>query len=164
MVVYCSNSYCVQATVVMSIDTIQTAKLLGVSTSRVRILLKQGRIKGAYKLGRFWLIPLTNGMPVVSKGTRGPSTSFRCDRSSAASIIRINRQSVDRNYKQSKFEPVISVKTGSRNIYGHEVEINGPCRIIYSPDQTLFGARVWIETFSKVEVYERNFMPVKEVS
>jgi hypothetical protein len=148
----------------MFIDTIQTAKLLGVSTSRVRLLLKQGRIRGAYKLGRFWVIPLTNGMPVISKGTRGPAASFKSARQSAKSIIRINRQSVDRNYKQSKFEPVISVKTGNRNIYGHEVEINGPCRIVYSRERTLFGARVWIETLSKVEVYGSNLMPIKEVS
>jgi hypothetical protein len=144
----------------MLIDTIQASKLLGVSTSRVRLLLKQGRIRGAYKLGRFWVIPLTNGMPVISKGTRGPKTSFKSSRKGAGSIIRINRQSVDRNYKQSKFEPVISVKTGDRNIYGHTVEINGPCRIVYSPDRTLLGARVWIETFSKVEVFCRNCLSI----
>jgi hypothetical protein len=156
--IFSKHKYCVQATVFMSIDTIQTAKLLGVSTSRVRLLLKQGRIRGAYKLGRFWVIPLFDGMPVVSPGSRGPSTSFKSTRRSAGSIIRINRQSVDRNYKQSKFEPVISVKTGDRNIYGHTVEINGPCRIVYSPDRTLLGARVWIETFSKVEVFWKNSM------
>jgi hypothetical protein len=142
----------------MIIDTIQTAKLLGVSTSRVRLLLKQGRIRGAYKLGRFWVIPLFDGMPIISKGTRGPKASFKFARQRAGSIIRINRQSVDRNYKQSKFEPVISVKTGDRNVYGHTVEIEGPCRIVYSPDRTLLGARVWIETFSKVDVFCKNFV------
>ncbi len=148
----------------MFIDTIQTAKLLGVSASRVRVLLKQGRIRGAYKLGRFWVIPLTDGMPVISKGTRGPSSSFKCARSTAKSIIRINRQEVARNQKENKLEPVITVKRGNSNTYGHSVEINGPCRIVYSPDRTLLGARVWIETFSKVEVFFRNSMPIKEVS
>lgn len=142
----------------MLADTRQTAKLLGVSTARVRLLLAQGRISGAYKLGKFWLIPLYDGMPVVSKGTRGPSIAFKSARQSAGSIIRINRQSVDRNYKQNKFEPVISVKTGNRNIYGHQVEINGPCRIVYSPERTLLGARVWIETFAKVEVFSNNLL------
>jgi excisionase family DNA binding protein len=85
----------------MLIDTIQAAKLLGVSTSRVRLLLAQGRIRGAYKLGRFWLIPLTDGMPVVSKGTRGPQFSFKSARRSAGSIIRINRQSIARNHKEN---------------------------------------------------------------
>lgn len=145
----------------MFIDTIQTAKLLGVSTSRVRILLKQGRIRGAYKLGRFWVIPLTDGMPVVSKGTRGPSFSFKSARARSGSIIRINRQSVARNQKENKFDPVITVKCGNSNIYGHEVEINGPCRIVYGQDRTKLGARVWIETFSKVEVFCKNLMPKK---
>ena len=115
----------------MLIDTIQAAKLLQVSASRVRILLKQGRIRGAYKLGRFWVIPLYDGMPIISKGKRGPKTTL---------------------------EPVISVKCGNRNVYGHTVEINGPCRIVYSPEQTFLGARVWIETFSKVEVFCRDFI------
>jgi hypothetical protein len=142
----------------MLIDTIQTAKLLQISASRVRILLKQGRIQGAYKLGRFWVIPLHNGMPIISKGTRGPKTTFKSARSTAGSIIRINRQEIARNHKQNKFEPVISVKCGDRNVYGHTVEINGPCRIIYSPDRTFLGARVWIETFSKVEVFCHDFI------
>jgi hypothetical protein len=140
----------------MFTDTIQAALLLGVSTSRVRILLKQGRIKGAYKLGRFWVIPLTDGVPVVSKGTRGPQFSFKSARAPSGSIIHINRHKVAQNHKQSKYEPVITVKTGNRNLYGHEIEINGPCRIIYSQESTKFGARVWIETFSPVEVFCKN--------
>ncbi|MGL5873935.1 MAG: helix-turn-helix domain-containing protein [Xenococcaceae cyanobacterium] len=144
----------------MFIDTIQAALLLGVSTSRVRLLLKQGRIKGAYKLGRFWVIPLYNGMPLVSKGTRGPQFSFKSARARSGSIIHINRHKVAQNHKQSKYEPVITVKTGNRNLYGHEVEINGPCRIVYSQEQTRFGARVWIETFSLVKVFCKDLMSI----
>jgi hypothetical protein len=128
------------------------------------MLLAQGRIVGAYKLGKFWAIPLTDGMPVITKGTRGPQASFKSVRESACSIIRINRQEVDRNRKQNKFEPVISVKKGDRNTYGHEVEINGPCRIVYSPDQTKFGARVWIETFSKVDILRKDFVYTAQAS
>ncbi|MGL5875312.1 MAG: helix-turn-helix domain-containing protein [Xenococcaceae cyanobacterium] len=148
----------------MLVDTIQAASLLGVSPTRVRMLLKQGRVVGAYKLGRFWVIPLTAGMPVVSKGTRGPQFSFKSARANACSIIRINRQQVDRNHKESKFDPVITVKKGNSNTYGHEVEINGPCRIVYSQDLTKLGARVWIETFSTVKVFCKNFLPIKEAS
>jgi hypothetical protein len=144
----------------MSIDTIQAAKLLGVSASRVRLLLAQGRIKGAYKLGRFWVIPLTDGMPLVTKGTRGPKFRFKSARRRSGSIIRINRQVIARNHKQNQFEPVISVKCGNLNLYGHQVEINGPCRIVYSPDRTKFGARVWIETFSLVDVFCQNFVEI----
>jgi hypothetical protein len=148
----------------MLVNTTQAASILRVSTTRIRVLLNQGRIVGAYKLGKFWVIPLTNGMPVVKKGKRGPSFSFKSARSSTKSIIHINRQEVARNHKQNKSEPVITVKKGNSNTYGHEVEINGPCRIVYSQDRTLFGARVWIETFSTVEVFCRNSMPITEAS
>jgi excisionase family DNA binding protein len=148
----------------MLINTTLAAKLLGVSTTRVRMLLTQGRIVGAYKLGKFWLIPLTDGMPIVRKGTRGPQTTFKYPRATAKSIIHINRQEIARNHKENKFKPVITVKKGKSNTYGHEVEVTGPCRIVYSRDQTLFGARVWIETFSKVEVYRSDVMLVKEAS
>jgi hypothetical protein len=141
----------------MLVDTTGAANLLGVSQARVRMLLKQNRIVGAYKLGRFWVIPLTDGMPIIKKGTRGPSFTFKSPRATAKSIIRINRQEVDRNYKQTKFEPVITVKKGNSNTYGHEVEINGPCRIVYSRDRTLFGARVWIETFANVNILRKHF-------
>ncbi len=148
----------------MLVNTTQAASILGVSTTRVRILLNQGRIVGAYKIGKFWIIPLTDGMPIVRKGRRGPSLSFKSARSCAKSIIRINRQEIARNQKQSKVEPVITVKKGNSNTYGHEVDIHGPCRIVYSQEQTLFGARVWIETFSKVEVFWRNSMSITEAS
>ncbi len=148
----------------MLIDTTQAASLLGVSPTRVRMLLKQNRIVGAYKIGRFWVIPLTDGMPVISKGTRGPQFSFKSARKSAHSIIHINRQEIARNQKENREEPVITVKKGNSNTYGHTVEINGPCRIVYSQDRTLFGARVWIETFSTVDVFCKNSMPIKKAS
>jgi hypothetical protein len=48
-------------------------------------------------------------------------------------------------------DPVLTVKTYKSNDYAHEVEINGPSRIVYSPDNPLScGARVWIETESEV--------------
>jgi excisionase family DNA binding protein len=148
----------------MLVNTTQAASLLGVSPTRVRKLLKEGRIRGAYKLGKFWLIPLYEKMPIVTKGTRGPQPNRKSGRQPACSIIRINRQEVDRNYKQSKFAPVISVKKGDSNIYGHEVEVNGPCRIVYSPNQTKFGARVWIETFSKVDVFRKDYLLIEDAS
>ena len=42
--------------------------------------------------------------------------------------------------------PVITVKTYKSNEYADEVVINGPSRVVYSPDKPLScGARVWIE-------------------
>jgi hypothetical protein len=61
-------------------------------------------------------------------------------------IIRKNNKTGERN-------PVLTVKTSKSNQYAHEVEIDGPSKVIYSPDKPLScGARVWIETDSEVEL------------
>ena len=57
------------------------------------------------------------------------------------------------NKKNGTNEPVITVKTYKSNTYGHEVEILGSSKVIYSPDKPLScGARVWIETDSEVKI------------
>ena len=57
------------------------------------------------------------------------------------------------NKKHGTNEPVITVKTYKSNTYGHEVEILGNSKVVYSPDKPLScGARVWIETDSEVMV------------
>lgn len=40
------------------ISTEEASKLLGISARRIRTLLQQGRVKGATKIGRQWLIPV----------------------------------------------------------------------------------------------------------
>lgn len=53
-------------------------------------------------------------------------------------------------------EPVISVKTYKGNTKAHSVEIDGPSRVVYSPDKPLScGARVWIETDSPIRLDNR---------
>ena len=55
--------------------------------------------------------------------------------------------------KNMENKPVITVKTSKSNDYGHEVEILGPSKVIYSPCKPLScGARVWIETESEVNI------------
>ena len=67
--------------------------------------------------------------------------------------IHVNQHVVRSNKKHGKKEPVLTVKTYKSNTYAHEVEINGPSKVIYSPDKPLScGARVWIETESEVIV------------
>ena len=67
--------------------------------------------------------------------------------------IHVNQHVIKKNRKTGEREPVLTVKTYKDNKYGHEVIINGPCRIVYSPDKPLScGAHVWIETDSEVEV------------
>ena len=65
--------------------------------------------------------------------------------------IHVNQHVVRSNKKHGKKEPVLTVKTYKSNTYAHEVEINGPSKVIYSTDKPLScGARVWIETESEV--------------
>ena len=65
--------------------------------------------------------------------------------------IHVNQHVVRSNKKHGKKEPVLTVKTYKSNTYAHEVEINGPSKVIYSPDKPLScGARVGIETESEV--------------
>lgn len=66
-------------------------------------------------------------------------------------IIHVNQHVIKRNSKLGENNPVLTVKTYNSNTYAHEVEIQGPSRIIYSPDKPLpCGARVWIETTAPV--------------
>lgn len=68
-------------------------------------------------------------------------------------IIHVNQHAIRANQKVEEKAPVLTMKTYKSNTYAHEIEINGPCRIVYSPDKPLScGARVWIETQAPVTV------------
>lgn len=68
-------------------------------------------------------------------------------------IVHVHQAKIRKNIKAEKKEPVLTVKTYKSNTYGYEVDIDGPSRIIYSPDKPLScGARVWIETEAPVLV------------
>ena len=65
--------------------------------------------------------------------------------------IHINQHVIKSNHKNNKKDPVITVKTYKSNNYGHQVDILGPSKVIYSPDKPLScGAKVWIETDAEV--------------
>ena len=67
--------------------------------------------------------------------------------------IHINMHVIRSNKKNGTNDPVITVKTYKSNTYGHEVDILGNSKVVYSPDKPLScGARVWIETDSEVLV------------
>jgi len=67
--------------------------------------------------------------------------------------IHVNQHRIKANKKHNLNDPVITVKTSKSNTYGHEVVIQGPSKVIYSPDKPLScGARVWIETESEVKI------------
>jgi hypothetical protein len=73
-------------------------------------------------------------------------------------IIHINQHNIKKNSKLGSGLPVITCKTYKDNIYANEVVIldkNGEvaAKVIYSPDKPLScGARVWIETYNKIEI------------
>jgi hypothetical protein len=67
--------------------------------------------------------------------------------------IHINMHKIKANAKNGTNEPVITVKTGKKNIYAHTVKILGGSDIVYRPDKPLScGARVWIETYNPVVI------------
>jgi len=71
--------------------------------------------------------------------------------------IHVNQHVIRRNKKMGEQEPVITVKTYKDNTYCHEVLIDGPCKVIYSPDKPLScGARVWIETESNTKCLNKG--------
>ncbi len=138
----------------MIVGTTETAKILNISTARLRVLLIAGRVEGAYKTGRMWLIPLFDGKPIIRKGKRGPAPGWRNPRKPAKTIVHVNTQRIKQNQKASRRQPVITVKRGNNNQYGYEVQIPGGCRVVYSPDNPKCGARVWIETLYEVRVID----------
>ena len=68
-------------------------------------------------------------------------------------IVHVNQHVIRKNTKTGASEPPLTVKTYKDNQYATSVRIDGPCRVVYSPDKPLAcGARVWIETEANVEV------------
>jgi len=69
--------------------------------------------------------------------------------------IRVNQHIIRSNKKNNENEPVITVKQGSSNTYCHEVQINGPSKVVYGGNEKPLlscGARVVIETEASVDI------------
>jgi hypothetical protein len=68
-------------------------------------------------------------------------------------IIHVNQHIIKRNRKTGESKPVLTCKTYKSNRYAHEVEIDGPSKVVYRPNKPLScGAHVWIETESTVKI------------
>lgn len=73
--------------------------------------------------------------------------------SSVKKYIHVNQHNIRHNRNSDEKKPVITCKTYKDNRYGNEIEVSGPCKIVYRPDRPLScGATVWIETNSEVRV------------
>lgn len=131
----------------MHVNTTQAAALLKISPSRLRQLLQKGRVRGAYKTGIYWLVPLYDGLPYIETTKKGQKGTWETVKKPQKTTVNINSNIIKQNIKRSKEErqPAIAVR-GKEKHYVHELEIPVPCKIIYNPDKPLScGARVWIE-------------------
>ena len=149
------------------VGTTEAAYLLGICSTRVRQLLIKGRIKGAQKVGRCWQIPLYKGMPKVTRGKRGPAGTWKKRQQQALNRITVNRHKIKKNKDEGNaVEKVISLKKGEQNFAEcHYVEINGPSRMVYQPNNPLHcGATVWIEVDPSVKLISKVFANVEQRS
>ena len=121
--------------IVMYVHTTKAASLLEISSRRLRQLLQQGRVKGAYKSGKYWLIPLHSGLPQIIKARRGQVGTWKMGKQPKKTIVHINSNTIKQNIKKKRShrEPVIAIK-GTKKSYVHQLEIPAPCRIVYEPD------------------------------
>jgi hypothetical protein len=129
------------------IQTTQAAFLLNLSPQRVRKLLSQGRIKGAFKDKKgFWQIPLYWGVPQVICANRGQQGTWRKRLVKRSTFIHVRQDRLRHNRKYGTNDPVITIRSGDRLTYCHEAIIEGICKIVYQPQQPLnCGATLWIE-------------------
>jgi hypothetical protein len=67
--------------------------------------------------------------------------------------IHVNQHVIKANAKNGENNPVFTIKQGGKNIYAHNVKVNGEMELVYSPDKPLScGAKVWIETRGDITV------------
>ena len=77
--------------------------------------------------------------------------------------IHVNQHVIRRNGKTGERNPTLTVKQGKRNRYAQEVIIEGPSRVVYSPDKPLScGAKVWVATESAVTLVGEQGVPSSE--
>jgi hypothetical protein len=68
-------------------------------------------------------------------------------------IIHVNQHIIRSNAANGETKPTLTVKQGRKNTYAREVMIDGPSKVVYSPNCPLScGARVWIETTAPVKL------------
>ena len=72
-------------------------------------------------------------------------------------IIHVNRHKIAANKKFSTRDPVLAIKTYNSTNYANEIYIDGPCKLIYTPDKPLScGATVYIVVDNGISVTALN--------
>lgn len=64
--------------------------------------------------------------------------------------IYVNRKAIEQNAHEGTGKPCVTVNRDGVLEEGHGAEIQGPSRVVYSPDRTIDGAHVWVETEADV--------------
>lgn len=69
--------------------------------------------------------------------------------------IHVNQHVIRSNQKTGARDPVLTVKRGKSNTRANEVELTGPSKVVYRPDEPLAcGAKVWLETTCPVGIVD----------
>lgn len=136
------------------IGTTRASELLGISDRRVRELIYEGRIYGAFKAGRNWVIPTVNGYPQIKTASRGLKPTWKIVKTPPKNVVHINRQLIGKKMDDGEYAPPIAVKCRNKNTYSRRVVIPGPCVLVYDFEnpQKNCGATVCLETFSEPEI------------
>ena len=70
-------------------------------------------------------------------------------------IIHMDQKKLNKNRNLGTREPPVRVQDGENVLFCMGVNIKGPSRIVYKPDEPLPSlARLWIETDADVEIIE----------
>ena len=144
------------------VGTTQAACRLHLSVQRVRKLAIDGRIEGAFKEGRRWQIPVSEGgMPKISPKKKGPKGRWRIYKQKIMTFVHVNQCKLKSNRNHNTRHPVISVKMGGETFFCNEVRFPGVGRLIYDPDHKKdCGATVWFEIDPDIPLQMNSFLEV----
>ena len=72
-------------------------------------------------------------------------------------IIHINKNLKQSNDKYGRSMPICRVEIAGKVWYGSAVDILGPSKMVYSPENPrACGAKLWIETESDVYIHDKT--------
>ncbi|GEM_PF-315820 len=147
------------------VGTTEAASLLNISSPRLRQLLQQGRVIGAYKKegSKFWCIPLKNGMPQIESRNWGPKGTWRKRPRTVDNLIYVNRGFIASNASSGTFKAPITVNQGTKSSSGHEVKVGDLLKLVYRPYAPLTcGATLWLEVAPEVPITTKTFSTIRE--
>ncbi len=93
------------------INISEAAEKWGISTRRVQVLCKNGRIEGAAKLGREWAIPATAEKPGDDRFVNGKYVAWR---KKSLKIRETNTGIKGNQDKLDKWDYAISISSGAK--------------------------------------------------